>query len=959
MFKQQKTILIIDNNSVNHKLYRQYLLQDKNYDYKILTAFTGEEGLEMLSVKRIECVLLDFTLPDMNGLEFLIKTKKQINIYLPPIIILTGQGSEAVAVKAIKNGAADYLIKGETNCENLQQAIHSALEEANLHQELQKSEERFRTSVENLMDCFGIYSAIRDESGQIIDFHIDYVNAAACENNRMTKQEQIGKRLCEILPVHKTTGLFEEYCQVVETGDTLIKKNTFYEDYYGEKSLVGFFDIHIRKLGDGFVACWRDVTENKQLESALRKSEALAKKRLTELESIYATAPVGLCFQDKDLKYIRVNQRLAEINGLPVSEHISRRFDEVVPELSEQLKPLYQQIIETGLPILNQEIHGTTPAQPGVIRNWLASYYPLKTADGEMLGINAMVQEITVQKQVQQTLQKNNQRLELLYEMSSSLLRHEDPKEFISSLFTRLSSHLQLDVYCNYLIDGTDSILHLNAHGGIPAHLTQQFRTLKLGQSICGKVALDQAPMIVANIEQSTDPNFEPLRELKITAFACYPLKCRDELLGTMFFGTCNRPSFNASELALMQVVSDQVATALERKHLINNLQTQAQELTQANNIKDQFLAVLSHELRSPLNPILGWSKLLQQKKLNPDKALEAAITIERNAKLQLQLIEDLLDVSKILRGKLVLSTSYISLEPIITAAIETVNLAADAKKIEIKTVFESNIGLVKGDTVRLQQVVWNLLTNAIKFTPTGGRVEVRLEQVNNHARITVQDTGKGISADFLPHVFDYFRQADSTTTRTFGGLGLGLAIVNSIVEIHGGTVQVESLGEALGATFTVALPIVKMQTKLTTSSTTPETSLEFKNLEGIKVLVVDDEEDSREFIAFVLEACGANVTKAASAPQAWSILVQSQPDVLISDIGMPEMDGYMLIHQVRNLAPSQQSQIPAIALTAYAGEYNQQQAIAAGFQVHLSKPIEPGNLITAVKQLIQKNYFF
>ncbi|MEH1829997.1 MAG: response regulator [Nostoc sp.] len=392
---------------------------------------------------------------------------------------------------------------------------------------------------------------------------------------------------------------------------------------------------------------------------------------------------------------------------------------------------------------------------------------------------------------------------------------------------------------------------------------------------------------------------------------------------------------------------------------LMISLQQQTEQAQQANRIKDEFLAVLSHELRSPLNPILGWARILQKSHQDAAKTQYALETIERNAKLQAQLIEDLLDVSRILQGKLALNTVPVGLTFTIKAALETVRLAAEAKSIQIQTIFEPNVGQVLGDSGRLQQVVWNLLSNAIKFTSPGGRVEVRLETIEDevdtcaaeYTQITVSDTGRGISGDFLPYVFDYFRQADGTTTRKFGGLGLGLAIVRHLVELHGGTVQAASPGEGQGAVFTVKLPLIAAA-KLNQVNTGDGDRSDL-NLNGLQTLLVDDDRDSREFIAFVLEQYGAQVTEADSAHDALNSLMQAKFDLLISDIGMPDMDGYTLIRQIRNQSPEQGGEIPAIALTAYAGEIDRQQALAAGFQHHISKPIELEVLIQAILTIV------
>ncbi len=396
--------------------------------------------------------------------------------------------------------------------------------------------------------------------------------------------------------------------------------------------------------------------------------------------------------------------------------------------------------------------------------------------------------------------------------------------------------------------------------------------------------------------------------------------------------------------------IDDKKRTEATLQDALQQQQIAREEAEKANRIKDEFLAVLSHELRSPLNPILGWSKLLKAGKLNPKQTQQAIETIERNAKLQIDLIEDLLDVSRILRGKLTLNISSVNLNSIITAASETVYFAAQAKKIELIATLEPNIEKAKGDPARLQQVVLNLLTNAIKFTPNGGRVEVKLLWVGTYAQITVTDNGKGINPEFLPSIFDYFRQEDSSITRKFGGLGLGLAIVRQIVELHGGIVKAESPGLEQGATFTVMLPLMVCEPEIARSrSHVPSESL---NLSGIQVLVVDDENDSRNFVGFMLQQYGATVTAVSSASEALQVIAQLKPDVLVSDIGMPEMDGYALIRQIRSWTEAEGGRIPAIAVTAYAGEYDQRQAINAGFQVHVSKPVEPEVLAAAVGRL-------
>src|SRR5919199_1073723 len=438
-------------------------------------------------------------------------------------------------------------------------------------------------------------------------------------------------------------------------------------------------------------------------------------------------------------------------------------------------------------------------------------------------------------------------------------------------------------------------------------------------------------------------------------AWISVPLLIEGQAVGGLSLSFSAVPGLSESDRAFVLALAQQSAQSIDRARLYESESQARAQAEAANRIKDEFLAVLSHELRTPLNPILGWTRLLRRGTLDSSKMATALETIERNAQLQVQLIEDLLDISRILQGKLSLDSTPVNLKTTVTAAIETVRLAAEAKNIQIQTQLEPTVGNVLGDAARLQQVVWNLLTNAIKFTPAGGRVEVELKTIDSSAQIQVRDTGKGIMPDFMPYVFDTFRQADSSITRTFGGLGLGLAIVRHLVELHGGTVKAESPGEGQGATFTVTLPLL---TRSKDANTNQKNNLSLNAhtspLAGVRILAVDDEADNLELVQFILEQAGAIAICVSSATDALQQLNESKPDVLIADIGMPQIDGYTLMRQIRQLSREQGGEIPAIALTAYAGEINQQQALAAGFGMHLSKPVEPEELVKAIAHLLK-----
>jgi PAS domain S-box-containing protein len=411
--------------------------------------------------------------------------------------------------------------------------------------------------------------------------------------------------------------------------------------------------------------------------------------------------------------------------------------------------------------------------------------------------------------------------------------------------------------------------------------------------------------------------------------------------------------------IGIARDISERKQIESEREKLLQREQEARRQADEANRLKDEFLAVVSHELRTPLNAILGWSNLLDSGKLDAQASADALETIQRNARSQAQLIDDLLDTSRIITGNLRLDIRTIDLSRVIMTAINNVSPAMEAKEIQLQTMLDPQASLISGDPDRLQQIIWNLLTNAVKFTAQGGTVQVRLEKTNSHIVIAVSDTGKGIEPEFLPYVFDRFRQSDASTTRSHGGLGLGLAIVRQLVELHGGTVSVQSAGKGEGSTFVVKLPLLHLQ-KENVNEIQPKDSNDENiavvdcpsDLTGLRILAVDDDADSRELMNMMITSCGANVTIADSADKAFRLIESKRFDVIVSDIGMPEEDGFSLIRRVRGLPMGQGGNTPAIALTAYTRTEDRQQAIHSGFQMHISKPFEHTDLITAIANL-------
>jgi PAS domain S-box-containing protein len=410
---------------------------------------------------------------------------------------------------------------------------------------------------------------------------------------------------------------------------------------------------------------------------------------------------------------------------------------------------------------------------------------------------------------------------------------------------------------------------------------------------------------------------------------------------------------------AYLRDISQRKEGDADRERLLESERAARSDAERANRLKDEFLSTLSHELRTPLNAILGYAQLLQMSNDNSEQIQEGLAVIERNGKVQARIIEDLLDMSRIISGKVRLDVQPVRLAAVIEAALETVRPSADAKEIRLQILLDSQAGPVLGDFARLQQVLWNLLSNAVKFTPKGGRVQVSLERVNSHLEINVRDSGIGIKPEFLPYVFDRFRQADGTTARTHGGLGLGLAIAKHLTELHGGTIRVRSPGETQGATFTIALPLqvvhddggneVRIHPEAPSHERIECASL---SLLGLRILAVDDEPDARELVKRVLEECDATVRTAGSVDEAIAVFKSWRPDVLVSDLGMPGRDGYELMRSIRALSDAEGGKVQAAALTAYARSEDRTRAMLAGYQTHVAKPVDPTELIAVVATL-------
>jgi PAS domain S-box-containing protein len=698
-----------------------------------------------------------------------------------------------------------------------------------------------------------------------------------------------------------------------------------------------------------------------------KKLHERAKRAEAQTDAIFEGAPACIGFLDKDLRYLRVNEALAGALGVSRSACIGRPFGEATPEIAPKLKEMFRRVIASGEPIMSTDVSAPAPGLGHAERHFLASYYPVRV-EGETVGLAAMMTDITERKRA-------GQALAFLARASSRLSASLDSRAASESI-AALAVPAVADFCCVLLRDGGATLKPVADACSEPER-AEILRALAQGHPFVGEAThggakvlqtgqADVLPDVLAasgTASREDAAYLEALLGAGVTSWILVPLAVQKRTFGCLALGMLGSGRrFDETDRALAEEIGYRTAVAIDNARLFEMTQRERARVEEANRIKDEFLATVSHELRTPLNAILGWTVMLRSGPMSDEKRSRALETIERNARAQTQLIEDLLDISRIISGKLRLSVSPVQPGILVESALETVRPAADAKGVRIEPpLIDAHIGLILGDPERLQQVVWNLLSNAVKFTPKGGRVSARVAKDGSDVEISVTDTGRGIPPEFLPYVFERFRQADSSIARMHGGLGLGLAITRHLVELHGGSIDAQSPGEGLGATFTVKLPLAPASSGARDrAAEIPDRSRAGElvcpdEIKGLCVFVVEDEEDARELIVSVLESCGAKVSAFSRASEVLEAIRQSQPDVLVSDVGLPGESGYELIQKVRALPPDGGGRTPAVALTAYARMEDRTRALMMGFDMHVPKPIEPAELLVVIAHLASR----
>ncbi|MFZ4878861.1 ATP-binding protein [Janthinobacterium sp. Mn2066] len=723
-----------------------------------------------------------------------------------------------------------------------------------------------------------------------------------------------------------------------------------------------WLEVRLFPSSEGLSTYIQDISQRKASEDSLRQSEE-------DLRALANSIPQLAWIASFDGTMAWYNQRWHDYTGTTPEQMAGEGWSTAYePQRLPEMMQAWKNALNKGTPF---EMEFPIRGSDGQYRWFLTRANPVRDRGGQLLRWFGTSTDVDQVKRAQEALRDETRVLELLNNTGAALAGTLELPALLQETVdaaTRISGARFGAFY--YGTDHDEHHLHESGDGPEPL--------LPTARAVSG-ISAGQAEAIAADLRQGPGMRHNDLlaapeeqADGAPTLRSCLSLPVRSrsgQLLGRLLLGHPQAGMFSARSERIVAAIAAQAAVALdntrlyaaarraaeERKVLLDSEREARAEAERTNQLKDEFLTTLSHELRTPLSAILGWAQVLRRGTRDQADLHRGLHSIERNARAQAQLIEDLLDMSRITSDKVMLDLQTIVPASVIASAIETLRPAADAKHITLNTLIAADAGTIVGDPGRMQQVIWNLLSNALKFTPQGGQVTIAVRRDSSYLTISVADNGMGIEADFLPYVFDRFRQADASTTRKHGGLGLGLAIVKHLVEQHGGTVTASSAGHMQGATFTVRLPLSRQAGSETAHKDGPAGSDRGQcDLSGVKVLLVDDEPDARELAERILRGSHAEVCSAANAAQALQLMSSERPDVLVSDIGMPDIDGLELLALIRALGPAQGGALPALALTAFARPQDRQRALEGSFQAYASKPLDPSALLATVAQLVK-----
>ncbi len=995
-------VLLVDDTPGN-LLALEAVLSGETYDLR--TARSGRDAIRQVEQHDFAVVLLDAQMPELNGFETAARLKEIAHGSVPvPIIFVTGLGGDPVEVlRAYTGGAVDFIEKPFVReAVRAKVAVFASLYQA--RRRLLLEQQKAARAVRMLSDLALALSEARapaEVAAAVVDQGTRAAHADTCSVYLLDEERQalelLGCRGVSPELVEKTRRLTEANDPFtfadLRTGatrwvETLSDYARLHPDLANDQArrVRAFFSVPlivegrgIGLLGMGFYEERRFPPDERLLVETIAKQCAQALLRAVRLEredlaraaltTTLRSIGDAVIATDTRGRITFMNGVAEELTGWREADGRGRALEDVFQILSEATRRASEspvaKVLREGkvVGLANHTILRTRSGKEIPIDDSAA---PIRDANGVLFGVVLVFRDVTTEK-------REYVRRDFLARAGAALASSLDYRTTLATVSSLAVPQLADWCTVSLLEPGAGSpqqvaVAHADPqkvawardlgerYPPDPDAITGAPQVIRSGKS----ELYPEIPTAMLEAGARDAEHLRIIRELRLESAMVVPLCGHDRTLGAMtFIYADSGRRYTADDLAFAEDFARRAAMAIENALAIKQAeQARAEErllrreADLANRAKDEFLATVSHELRTPLNAILGWTLTLRGR--HPAAEMDHALAIiERNARRQARLIEDVLDMSRIISGKLSLNVEAMSVAEAIDGAIESVAPAADAKQVTIRRDIEAPF-TIRADAGRLQQVIWNLLVNAVKFTPKGGEVSVRVSREGSHVCIDVSDTGEGISFDALPHIFEPFRQADASTTRRHGGLGLGLAIVKQLVTAHGGTVQARSAGLGLGATFLVLLPVGGAGPMVSDSAppmatATNAAALAIPRLDGLSVLLVDDEEDSRDVVDHMLRAHGASVMTASSAVEALGVLPRGKPDVIVSDIGMPDIDGYAFIRKVRLLSSGEGGRTPAVALTAYARKDDAQRAFAAGFQMHLAKPVEPMQLVRIV----------
>jgi PAS domain S-box-containing protein len=947
------SVLLVDDHEPN-LLALETLLQPLGLE--TVRARSGTEAIEALARGDFAAVLLDVEMPGMDGFDTAAIPGRSAHTREVPLVFVTcselGRDDRRLgpALRAKVSALVDLWRRGQSLRAGEMESPDVS-ERRRLSEALRVREAELRLIIDGVRDHA---ISLLDPDGRIRTF-----NAPAERIKGYTLAEVQGRHFeMFFTPEDRAAGLpARELAEARTHGRCELEGWRQRKDgsrFYAAVSLSAVRDESGGLVG--FVKVTQDITQRRQLSEALRTSES-------QLRLIVDAIPGLVAYVNPDGTYRTVNRRHAEWFGVAAGEAAGKPVPAVIGEAAFAVVKPY---LEDAMAGRGVSFEAEVPYARLGLRWIRAEYVPDIGSTGSVRGVVTLILDVTDAKRAAERLAEEAAVNETLYRIGAALNTNLDLD--LQTIFQRVTDEAtkvcraEFGAFFYNVEDAERGSYMLYVLSGVPR---EKFAGFPMPRNTDVFAPTFTGESVVRSDDITADPRYghnEPYRgmppgHLPVRSYLAVPVRSHSGAIhGGLFFGHAQPGMFKERDERVLVAIAAQAAAAIDNARLLETVRRERVRAEEANRAKDLFLGSLSHELRTPLNAIIGWARILRSGSLADEKRVRALETIDRNARAQAALIEDILDLSRITSGKMRLEVAPVEVAQVVETALDTIRPAAEAKGVRLQAVLDPDAGVVHGDATRIQQICWNLLSNAVKFTPRGGRVYVRLIRTDSQVELLVSDTGRGIPGGFLPWVFDPFSQADNTSTREHGGLGLGLAIVKHLVELHGGIVRAESEGADKGATFVVRLPVAPVrpapQPAAPPVAVTSPPGLDLDcppELAGLRVLVVDDEEDARDLIRTVLEGCRAQVTTAATAADAYRLFQAGPPDLLVSDIGMKEHDGYWLIRQIRQLPGDRGGRVPAVAITAYAGTKDRTRALLEGFTNHISKPTEPQELLAVI----------